>query len=275
MRQELQKKVDRAIRFLRSIPNDEPIEIAYSGGKDSDVILELARMAGIKYRAIYKNTTIDPKGTIKHCKDMGVEIVRPKSTFLELMSMYGFPNRFSRFCCAYLKEYKILDKCIIVVRREESTKRAQRYKEPEICRVYNKSEKVRQYLPILDWTTDDVADFLQERGIKCAPVYYDEQGVFHPERRLGCMCCPLANTTERLQCFKNNPNMVKLYIRAGKKFMQRGTKIAKQHNGDVYSYFVREVFFFKDKEGWEAVNNGMFEKPDYKAFLEKYFNIKL
>ena len=62
MNEQLKKKVDFAVRLLQSIPNDEPIEISYSGGKDSDVILELAKMAGIKYRAIYKNTTIDPPG---------------------------------------------------------------------------------------------------------------------------------------------------------------------------------------------------------------------
>ena len=42
-------------------------------------------MAGVKYRAIYKNTTIDPPGTIKHCKDNGVEIVRPKLSFFKLV----------------------------------------------------------------------------------------------------------------------------------------------------------------------------------------------
>lgn len=39
MRTELQKKVDRAIRLLQSIPTDKgDIEISYSGGKDSDAI---------------------------------------------------------------------------------------------------------------------------------------------------------------------------------------------------------------------------------------------
>lgn len=56
----LKKKVEQSIKLLQSIKTDEPIEVAYSGGKDSDVILELAKMAGINYRAIYKNTTIDP-----------------------------------------------------------------------------------------------------------------------------------------------------------------------------------------------------------------------
>lgn len=61
----LDRKIDAAIKLLQSIPTDDgQIEVCYSGGKDSDVILELAKMAGINYRAIYKNTTIDPRGTI-------------------------------------------------------------------------------------------------------------------------------------------------------------------------------------------------------------------
>ena len=65
MTDELQKKVDRAVKLIRQAGRDGmTVEVAYSGGKDSDVILELTRMAGIKYRAIYKNTTIDPPGTI-------------------------------------------------------------------------------------------------------------------------------------------------------------------------------------------------------------------
>ena len=80
MTPELQIKIERAVRLLQSVaPTDgSPVEVAYSGGKDSDVILELTKMAGIPYRAIYKNTTIDPPGTIAHAKAMGVEILQPK-----------------------------------------------------------------------------------------------------------------------------------------------------------------------------------------------------
>ena len=78
MNEGLQKKIDRAIRLLKSIENAtdkngkmQPIEIAYSGGKDSDVILQLAKESGINFKAIYKCTTIDPPGTIKHVLDRG------------------------------------------------------------------------------------------------------------------------------------------------------------------------------------------------------------
>lgn len=131
MKSELQKKVDFAIKLLRSIPTDDgPVEISYSGGKDSDVILELAKMAGIKYRAIYKNTTIDPPGTAKHCKENGAEVLRPKATFFQLIQKNGLPWRNARFCCKYLKEYKVLDRAVQGIRRNESFKRAERYKEP-------------------------------------------------------------------------------------------------------------------------------------------------
>ncbi len=74
MRPELQKKVEQAIKLIQSVPyfNEEPIEVAYSGGKDSDVILELVKMAGVRYRAIYKNTTIDPPEQFNIAKKMGL-----------------------------------------------------------------------------------------------------------------------------------------------------------------------------------------------------------
>lgn len=72
MTEELQQKVERALKLIKSAGADgSVVEVSYSGGKDSDVILELTRMAGIKYKAIYKNTTIDPPGTIRHVKDVG------------------------------------------------------------------------------------------------------------------------------------------------------------------------------------------------------------
>lgn len=216
----LNKKVERAIKLIQSAGKmaekvNQPLEIAYSGGKDSDAILELAKMSGINFKAIYKNTTIDPPGTINHAIARGAEMVRPETTFAELMHTYGWPSRRMRFCCSVLKEYKILDYVVIGVRREESSKRSKRYKEPEECRVFSKNEKARHYFPILDWSLDDVAEFLNNRGVKCAPVYYDKDGVFHPERRLGCLTCPLKSRRQRLEDFEKYPNFVKIYLRGG------------------------------------------------------------
>jgi 3'-phosphoadenosine 5'-phosphosulfate sulfotransferase (PAPS reductase)/FAD synthetase len=179
--EELQKKIDRSIKLLQSVGKryDGVIEIAYSGGKDSDVILQLANEAGIKYEAIYKNTTIDPPGTIAHAKAMGATIIRPQLSFFQLVAKKGLPSRFRRFCCADLKEYKVYDKAVIGVRKAESRGRNDRYNEPTQCRWFGaktKTNHVEQIMPILDWTDDDVLTFIQDRNIPLAPVYYDRGG---------------------------------------------------------------------------------------------------
>ena len=211
----LDNKINFAVKLLQSIPQDGPIEVSYSGGKDSDVILQLARESGIPFEAIYKNTTIDPPGTILHAKQQGATIIRPKHTFAQIIAEKGFPNRWRRFCCSELKEYKIHDRAVQGIRRSESWKRSKRYKEPEICRLYPNKEKVRVYLPILEWTDEDVETFIKDRGIKCAPVYYDEEGYFHVERRLGCIGCPLASMGQRVAEFKKYSGILKIYLRGG------------------------------------------------------------
>ena len=278
MTPELQKKVDRAIRLLKSIaPEDgSPVEVAYSGGKDSDVILELTRMSGIPYRAIYKCTTIDPPGTIPHVKEQGAEMLRPEKNFFQLIADNAFPNRFARFCCRYLKEYKVLDKAIMGVRRAESTKRASRYKEPTECRFYgSKKDHVEAIYPILDWTDDDVLQFITARGLKIHPLYYREDGTIDVTRRVGCMCCPLASTRKRLEQFKRWPNMVKAYLRAGQKFRDNhpDAKTTKMY-ANVYEWFVRDVFFERQWK-WEDSRGELFGQLDYKKFLCDYFNIDL
>ena len=206
MNKELEKKVVQAVKLLQVCYKSagEPLEVAYSGGKDSDVILELAKMSGIEYRAIYKNTTIDPPGTIKHVKENGVEIRRPKDTFFSLMSKRGYPNRYKRFCCSVLKEYKILDNSVMGIRKCESTKRAKMYTEPTECRIYgSKKNHVNTIYPILDWSDDDELEFIKERGIKLHPLYYREDGSIDVAKRLGCMCCPLKYYKKRLQDLSN------------------------------------------------------------------------
>lgn len=283
MRAELQKKVDFAIRLLRNAEKmaekvGQPVEIAYSGGKDSDVILELAKMSGINYRAIYKNTTIDPAGTIAHAREMGAEVMQPKQTFYQLIEQNGMPNRWRRFCCGVLKEYKILDYMVVGVRRSESRARAERYQEPEICRTYKKGVTARQYMPILEWSADDITEFINERGIKCHPLYYDEQGVFHAERRLGCMCCPLQSRQKRIASFKEHPKMVRFYIKAAKKYLEthKGSKIAKSFQNNAYDWFTSQTFCDGERQFREMFGPTLFDDGiDTKKYLENYFGVEL
>lgn len=282
MNKELEKKVEQAVKLLQVCYKaaGEPLEVAYSSGKDSDVILELAKMSGIEYRAIYKNTTIDPPGTIKHVMENGAEIRRPKETFFSLMNRKGYPSRVRRFCCNVLKEYKILDNCVMGIRRCESVKRSKRYSEPTECRIYgSKKNHVNAIYPILDWSNEDELEFIEERGIKLHPLYYREDGSIDITKRLGCMCCPLMYYKKRLQAFKQYPGMVKAYLRCGNEYLKSHpqSKTAKQYS-DVYEFFVADAFFDRHWNYAKAKleGGGIFDdKPDYKKLIEDYFKIEL
>lgn len=273
----LQKKIEQSIRLLQQVQKahpDDVIEIAYSGGKDSDVILQLAKEAGIRYEAIYKNTTIDPPGTIRHAQDMGATIIRPKRTFAELIQKKGAPTRFARFCCSELKEYKVRDVAVMGVRKAESAKRAERYSEPTQCRFYgSKKNHVEAIYPILEWTNEDVAAFISDRKIKCAPIYYDAEGTFHVERRLGCMCCPLAAKKNRIEEFRKHPGMVRFYLRNLRIFWETHPNVNTHKNfSSEYEQFAYQVFY--QELPLKKFKQQMFD-TDWKKLLEDYFGIEL
>ena len=275
MREELEKKIEQSIKLLRSIPTGNgQITLAYSGGKDSDVILELAKMAGIPFKAVYHSTTIDPPGTIRHVEENGVEISRPKDPFFKLMQKNGYPSRFARYCCRLLKERYDSDIVIQGIRASESKARADRYKEPEQCRVYDKKHKSRVYMPILQWTDEDVREFVTERGVKCHPLYYKE-GQFDVTQRLGCIGCPLQYSGKRIKQFKQYPQYVRLYIKNAQKWYD-----AHKGNGKTYKYdnaidaFVATLFYKKFDDFKEATYTA-YGKTDWRKYLEEYFGIDL
>ena len=276
MTPQLEKKVEQSIKLLRSIPQDKgDVELCYSGGKDSDVILELAKMAEIKFRPIYKNTTIDPIGTIKHCKEKGVEIVNPSITFFKLMQKKGYPSRFCRFCCEKLKEYKICDIAIQGIRKSESLNRNNLYNEPQICRFYgNKKNRVSVFLPILNWTDEDVSEFVSERNIECHPIYY-RGGQFDVKQRLGCIGCPLASGGKRIKEFKQYPKMVRLWVKNAQVYYDSRKNDGKKRKYDnAIDAFVATLFFETYQDFYEHTYT-LFGKTDWRKYLEDYFKIDL
>lgn len=277
MRQELEKKVAQSVKLLQvcSKAAGEPLEVAYSGGKDSDVILELTKMAGVPYRSIYKNTTIDPPGTIKHCREVGAEIRRPQGNFFKLMAEKGYPNRTYRYCCKELKEYKNSDNVVMGIRRSESARRAKQYTEPTACRFYgSKKNHANAIYPILEWTDEDELEFIQARGIKLHPLYYREDGTIDITRRLGCMCCPLQSARKRKIEFHERPRILRLWLRMGGTFLQThpDSKAASKY-ANPYEWLYSELNY----EAWKSWKTGFFNKEqlDFKELLSKQLDVKL
>ena len=191
-------KEQSAIKIIRMAADDaasrnSKLELCYSGGKDSDVVRVLSILAGVTVDIVYKDTTIDFPSTHAHVLQNGGRILRPQKTFLQHLSRRGLPSRWVRWCCEEFKEYKVHDVALTGVRREESVARRKRYSEPNRCVYYGShgSQWVSHWYPVLDWTKNDIEQFVNYWGIKLHPHYYNRSGVFVPSRRLGCIGCPL------------------------------------------------------------------------------------
>lgn len=61
----LQEKVDVAIQRIKTFEPKDGYFVAYSGGKDSTVLLELVRRAGVKHDVHYSVTTVDPPELVR------------------------------------------------------------------------------------------------------------------------------------------------------------------------------------------------------------------
>lgn len=147
-----------------------------------------------------------------------------------------------------------------------------------MCRTYpHKQGKCRIYLPILEWTDEDVAQFIEERGIKCHPLYYDEQGNFHVERRLGCIGCPL-RYDNGLSDMVKYPKFLKRLISSSQVFIETHPNSSSVKKfGNAYNLVFHNLFFDSYEKYLNAVTGGMFPEIaiDAKTFLEDYFKIDL
>ena len=98
-------QVDTAIKRLQEFEPAEGYYLAFSGGKDSVVLKDLADKADVKYDAHYSVTTIDPPELVYFIRRVHPDVHwdRPEKAFLTRLVENGFPLRQSRWCC---KEYK-------------------------------------------------------------------------------------------------------------------------------------------------------------------------
>jgi len=77
--------VQRSVALLQAhAPKDRPYDGGFSGGKDSVVIKELAKMAGVNVRWSYTQTTIDPPELVVFLRRAHPDVrwIRPKHGFL-------------------------------------------------------------------------------------------------------------------------------------------------------------------------------------------------
>lgn len=255
-------KVQIAIDRLRTFEPPEGYFLAFSGGKDSQTVYHLCQEAGVKFDAHYSLTTVDPPEVIyfmrEHYPDVVVE--RPGITMWDLIVKKGMPpTRMARYCCDYFKERAGRGRIVVTgVRWAESSRRKNGWGVLELnshskgrVKLMNDNDEARQMLescvmksmhtlnPIIDWTEDDVWEYLNTRGVPHCCLY--DEGY----SRIGCIGCPLAGAKQMRREFARYPKHEQAYLRAFGRMLQaridNGKPYLKWHCGqDVMDWWLSE-----------------------------------
>lgn len=225
----------------------KPLVCTYSGGKDSDAMLELFRRGGIPFEVHNSHTTADAPQTVRHIRDTfhklevdGIKCTIEMPTYKgERTSMWKLipqklmpPTRMVRYCCAVLKETGCANRFIATgVRWAESTQRKDREEFEKLGATKATKEKFTSVMlmndndarrrmnehcmqkkkmvvnPIIDWKDSDVWEFIHSEKIPTCELY--QCGY----ERVGCIGCPMAGK-KRYKEFADFPKYKNLYIHA-------------------------------------------------------------
>ena len=208
-------KVQMSIERLRHFEPPEGYYLAFSGGKDSIVIYDLAVKAGVKFDAHYNLTTVDPPELVKFIRQEYPEVARHRpemNMFQWIVKKRMPPTRLVRYCCEKLKEGGGNNRRVVTgIRWAESSKRAGR-RMVENC---NKKSKNSTFLhPIIDWTDTEIWEYIRAQQIPYCHLY--DEGF----KRLGCIMCPMQGTKGMLKDAERWPRYYNLYMKAFEKMIE-------------------------------------------------------
>lgn len=269
----MEEKIKYSIELIKKAENlalamnESGFFVGFSGGKDSQVLLQLVKMSGVKYTAHYNVTTNDPVDNVNFIKTYYPEVVfdKPNRSFLQIVEKRGLPTQFKRFCCAELKETKGVGHVVLTgVRASESRKRAS-YQEitkwgkhkNEIVKLDEMQERQFQCVngkdkfmiyPILHWNESDVWDFIKKNNLPINPCY-------RLTRRVGCVFCPYTSKRQVLQYIQTHPKLYTALLHSLQTFLDNNNSTHRNQ----FSYF----------QNAEDCFNWWIEKISVKEYMER------
>lgn len=257
MNERLELITDKAIHFIRNAEklalrmDERGFHVAFSGGKDSQVLLALVEMSGCKHHAEMQVTSVDSPNLMRFVRKYypQVKLNLPKRNMRHLILDKGMlPTRKARFCCSELKEQAGAGCCTCIgIRKAESSNRAKRHAVEVIGKrigydiidgelheqnnwggqLFDNEQQTNVYCvggkdkvvisPIFEWTDNDVWSFIHQHKLPYCDLY--DKG-FH---RIGCLFCPMASSKEKEKEIQLFPKFSeRVYIRVIRELMEKG-----------------------------------------------------
>lgn len=238
--------------------SDNPYQVAYSGGKDSDVLRILFQLAGVKHDLVHHHTTVDMPEIVHYIRSIpNIIIEYPEYSMWQLIEKHCIPpTRLIRYCCEELKERNAKEKVVVTgVRWEESIKRKNRalmeigFSNGKKLFNTDNSAKRKMYEncqyrgkrilnPIVDWSTEDVWEFLHYYDCESNPLYKLKN-----KKRIGCVGCPLSS--RQAKELEEYPKYKLNYIKAFERMLDRrkgkGMTQLWKTGLEVYNWWIRKV----------------------------------
>ena len=219
----LDEKIRIAVKTLQAFEaqalalSPDGYYVCDSYGKDSDCIVELAKMAGVKHTCNHSVTSLDPPELMRFGALERPDTIRhrqPRTLLTEMVENDGCkgpPMRMARWCCEKYKEGGGNGTArMIGVRAAESPRRKAMWKT-----IITTKDNGVIVCPIVYWTDEDVWEFHHQRNLPYCELY--DQGF----NRLGCIGCPLAGSKQQRIEFDKWPRYEMLWKRAFERFWNK------------------------------------------------------
>ncbi len=201
----IHKKERKGVEIIQKTGADYA---AFSGGKDSEVSLYLAHLAGVK-KAVFLNTGLEFPETERFVYNfadfLGVELIelRPKKDFWSLVNEKGIPTKENRWCTAYLKLNLLKNLRGVIVDGMRKYESLRRMHAPTTRRIGN----LRTVYPIYNYLSLEVWLYIYYRQLPYNPLY--DMGY----ERLGCYMCPSMLNAEFHNLKRTHPQLFQRWYR--------------------------------------------------------------